>query len=96
MIGIILNLDKSNVTALMKNLEKEKLVIRKRPSNDRRRYYIKLSKKGEKVIAELEARFNPLVKKLTANLSEEECRFLIEFSHKIRDAIADCNCSERL
>jgi len=88
-ISRIMNVDKSNITALMKNLEKEKLVLRKRPKSDKRRFFVKLSKKGERVITELEARFNPLVAKLTANLSEEECKCLINLSHKIRDVITD-------
>lgn len=72
-----------NMTMVIDNLEKEDLVSRTRGTNDRRFYFVHLTKKGEKKIKSVLPAFVQNVKKLLDTLSNQEQEELQRLTKKI-------------
>jgi DNA-binding MarR family transcriptional regulator len=59
----------ANVTGLVDKLEKKKLVVRTKHRADRRKWIIKLTRRGDDLLAAILPSYSASVKKLTAGLS---------------------------
>ncbi len=80
--------DKSNITGLIDRLEKLDLLFRAKIANDRRSYHIKLTKKGSKLILNLEEKYLELVYKIMSELDKDDVEQLIKLTRKIRMGLA--------
>jgi MarR family transcriptional regulator, 2-MHQ and catechol-resistance regulon repressor len=72
-----------NTTMIIDNLEKEGFVIRTRGTNDRRIYFVHLTKKGEKKIKSVIPVFVKNMIKLLGSLSSQEQEELQRITKKI-------------
>ncbi|MCW3068713.1 MAG: putative transcriptional regulatory protein for hcr operon [Solirubrobacterales bacterium] len=53
-LGVALDIDASNLVALLNDLESESLISRRRDPADRRRHVVEVSKRGTKLLSEVE------------------------------------------
>jgi MarR family 2-MHQ and catechol resistance regulon transcriptional repressor len=72
-----------NITHVVDNLEKQKLVIRKRDEEDRRQYEIHMTKKGLKVFEKILPGQVKLIKNQMSVLSKEELETLGRLCRKV-------------
>jgi DNA-binding MarR family transcriptional regulator len=66
----------ANVTGLVDKLEKKKLVVRTKHPTDRRKWIIKLTRKGDDLLATVLPSYAESVKKLTTGLSPAQIQRL--------------------
>lgn len=67
---------KGNITAVLDNLEKRRLVVRRREKEDRRWAIVHLTGQGERLIQDLFPRHAAVIRKEMSALSEEELKTL--------------------
>lgn len=70
--------DKSNMTALVDSLEKQKLVKRCKERSDRRFYRVKLTSDGMSLLNEIEKPYRELVHRIMSVFSQEEMKAITE------------------
>ncbi len=72
-----------DITRLIDRLEKQDLVERDRTSEDRRKSITRVTEKGLKIVNEIQPRLDELSRKLTKELTTEECKVLSGLIEKI-------------
>lgn len=74
------------ITGLIDKLEKKELVKRERSEEDRRVWYVKLTKKGEKLIDEMRDSNTAMHKSLVGHMTKKEAKQLVELLEKARES----------
>lgn len=72
------------ITSLIDKLEKRELVKRNRSTEDRRIWYVKLTKKGQDLVTKIDKPNLALHSEVLQNLSEKECHQLLDLLEKTR------------
>lgn len=83
-----LNLDASKIAFFLRDLERERLITRKRSKTDKRVVELFLSDKGKKFVQEAWAKSHELEAPFTAALCEEDRKKLIELLTKLRSNLS--------
>jgi len=73
----------SDITRIIDRLEKQGLAVRDRTQEDRRISLSKITEKGLRIVNELRPIIEKEHKKITKNLTEEECSILSELLEKL-------------
>src|SRR4030095_6431982 len=73
----------SDITRIIDRLEKQGLAVRDRTHEDRRISLSKITEKGLKIVKDLKPIIEKEHKKITKNLTEEECSILSELLEKL-------------
>ncbi len=71
-LGVALDIDASNLVALLNDLEANSLISRRRDPEDRRRHVVEISKRGTKLLAEVERAAAEVEDEFFAALDEDE------------------------
>ena len=71
-LGVALDIDASNLVALLNDLEADSLISRRRDPEDRRRHVVEISKRGTKLVAEVERAAAEVDDQFFAALDEDE------------------------
>ena len=71
-LGAALDIDASNLVALLNDLEGDGLISRRRDPEDRRRHVVELSKRGTKLVDEVERAAAEVDDRFLAALDEDE------------------------
>jgi MarR family transcriptional regulator, lower aerobic nicotinate degradation pathway regulator len=71
-LGAALDVDASNLVALLNDLEAESLISRRRDPEDRRRHVVEISKRGTKLVREVERAAGKVEDQFFAALDEDE------------------------
>jgi DNA-binding MarR family transcriptional regulator len=71
-LGGALDIDASNLVALLNDLEAESLISRRRDAEDRRRHVVEVSKRGTKLLCEVERAAAEVEDQFFAALDEDE------------------------
>jgi len=71
-LGAALDIDASNLVALLNELEAESLISRRRDPEDRRRHVVEISKRGAKLVCEVERAAAHVEDRFFAALDEDE------------------------
>jgi DNA-binding MarR family transcriptional regulator len=71
-LGAALDIDASNLVALLNDLEGESLISRRRDPEDRRRHVVEVSKRGTKLLCEVERAAAEVEDEFFAALDEDE------------------------
>jgi DNA-binding MarR family transcriptional regulator len=71
-LGAALDVDASNLVALLNELEAESLISRRRDPEDRRRHVVEISKRGIKVVCEVERAAAEVEDQFFAALDDDE------------------------
>ncbi|MDA8563119.1 MarR family transcriptional regulator [Mariniblastus sp.] len=74
------------ITGLVDKLEKKELVKRERGTEDRRVWYVQLTKKGEKLIEQMRDSNTAMHKRLVGQLTKKEAKQLLELLQKARES----------
>lgn len=83
-IASALGVTAGTLTVVLKKLEKKGYVTRKQSKEDKRKYYINLTKKAEKVINVHKEYHENMVDMITRNLSKREEESLVDLLSKIK------------
>ncbi|NIA15671.1 MAG: MarR family transcriptional regulator [Nitrospiraceae bacterium] len=83
-LGKRLVVTRASVTSLVDKLEQKGLVERCSVPGNRRIYHIELTQEGQRLIDEVEPLYRSKVHQSIADLSEEECRTLIDLMERVR------------
>ncbi|TGM01927.1 MarR family winged helix-turn-helix transcriptional regulator [Leptospira jelokensis] len=76
-------LEKTNVSVLLRELEKEGLVTIKKDSKDKRTNLVHISAKGKKMIARLNEINQEISAKISKNLSQTEKKFIKSYFQEL-------------
>ncbi len=79
----------ANVTGMVDKLEKKKLVVRTKHATDRRKWIIRLTKKGDEVLARVLPSYAESLKRLTGGLSQATIRELDSMLSTWADLLSD-------
>lgn len=79
--------NRANITSLIDRMEKADLVARTHNPADRRHNIIKLTSRGEKVLAKIEPLYAKEVKKVMAPLKEVQQKSMIAMMEKVRENV---------
>jgi MarR family transcriptional regulator, lower aerobic nicotinate degradation pathway regulator len=71
-LGAALDIDASNLVALLNDLEANSLISRRRDPEDRRRHVVEVSKRGAKLVGEVERASTEVEDQFFAALGEDE------------------------
>jgi MarR family transcriptional regulator, lower aerobic nicotinate degradation pathway regulator len=71
-LGSALDIDASNLVALLNDLEADGLISRRRDADDRRRHVVEISKRGMKIVCEVERAAVEVDDRFFAALNEDE------------------------
>jgi DNA-binding MarR family transcriptional regulator len=71
-LGAALDIDASNLVALLNDLEADSLISRRRDPEDRRRHVVEISKRGTKLVCEVERAAAEVEDQFFAALDEDE------------------------
>ena len=71
-LGAALDIDASNLVALLNDLEADSLISRRRDPHDRRRHVVEVSKRGTKLVDEVERAAAEVEDQFFAALDEDE------------------------
>jgi len=71
-LGAALDIEASNLVALLNDLEAESLITRRRDPEDRRRHVVEISKRGTKLVGEVERAAREVEDQFFAALDEDE------------------------
>lgn len=71
-LGATLDIDASNLVVLLNDLEGDGLIVRRRDPEDRRRHLVEISKRGSKLICEVERASMQIEDTFFAELDAEE------------------------
>ncbi len=71
-LGAALDIDASNLVALLNELEANSLISRRRDPGDRRRHVVEVSKRGTKLVGEVERAAGEVEDQFFAELDEDE------------------------
>jgi DNA-binding MarR family transcriptional regulator len=71
-LGVALDIDASNLVALLNDLEVESLISRRRDPEDRRRHVVEISKRGTRLLDEVERAAAGVEDEFFAALDEDE------------------------
>jgi DNA-binding MarR family transcriptional regulator len=71
-LGAALDIDASNLVALLNELESDSLISRRRDAEDRRRHVVEISKRGTKLVGEVERAAAEVEDQFFAALDEDE------------------------
>jgi DNA-binding MarR family transcriptional regulator len=71
-LGAALDIDASNLGALLNDLEAESLISRRRDPEDRRRHVVEISKRGAKLVCEVERAATEVEDQFFAALGEDD------------------------
>jgi DNA-binding MarR family transcriptional regulator len=71
-LGVALDMDASNLVALLNDLEAESLISRRRDREDRRCHVVEISKRGTKLVGEVERAAADVEDQFFAALNEDE------------------------
>jgi MarR family transcriptional regulator, lower aerobic nicotinate degradation pathway regulator len=85
-LGRRLSIDRSDLHALLGELERDHLVARVQDEQDRRRNIVTLTQAGRSALARLDQRIDDAQDTLLRPLSPSERRELIRLLHKVLDA----------
>ncbi|MHC4533417.1 MAG: MarR family winged helix-turn-helix transcriptional regulator [Planctomycetota bacterium] len=83
--------NRANITSLIDRMEKADLVIRTPAPTDRRSNIVKLTGRGEELLAEIEPRYTKEVKRIMAALKINEQKTVIEMLERIRGNVSGPN-----
>lgn len=86
-----LAIDKSNVTRLCIDLEKQGLIVRTRSPEDKRHFSLVLTKKGEKICKILDESSNEYIDLILSNLSRTQKTQFISLLNKLSDISTKLN-----
>ena len=82
-----LDVSKAAISAVIKSMEKKKL-IQKLPSKiDARKTKIEITEEGKKVLEEIEIDMKKINQKVLEQISKEELEEFIKISHKIKESL---------
>lgn len=87
-IGRTLDLDAGYLSRILASFKKQGIVTSKRSLSDKRQNHLVLTKKGERVFAELNERANISINLMLESLSEEEKNRLVASMEKIENIIS--------
>lgn len=82
-IGDIIALDRNSVSELVLRMVKKRLLKRETSQKDKRSFVLKLTEKGREIVADAALNNPDYQADLTANLSDEETRQLIEYLRRM-------------
>lgn len=85
----MLHLDKGYVSRIIRNFEKQEMVVREVDANDRRAFVIRLTEKGRRAAEQQIERANCEIANLIEPFSEDTCRELSESMKKIIKILSD-------
>jgi MarR family transcriptional regulator, lower aerobic nicotinate degradation pathway regulator len=71
-LGAALDIDASNLVALLNELEADSLISRRRDPDDRRRHVVEISKRGTKLVGEVESAAAEVEDRFFAALDDDE------------------------
>jgi DNA-binding MarR family transcriptional regulator len=71
-LGALLDIDASNLVALLNDLEAASLISRRRDTEDRRRHVVEVSERGRKLVCEVERAAAEVEDRFFAALDEDE------------------------
>jgi DNA-binding MarR family transcriptional regulator len=83
MVALALGLQESNISSLIKDLMKRRLLLRVRSEDDGRAYGLKLTNQGHNIIREMSPKARHLDLRQTRNLSSEEREILLLLLKKL-------------
>jgi len=83
--------NRANITSLIDRMERVDLVIRTPSPADRRSNIVKLTSRGEELLAEIEPHYTKEVKRIMAALKLNEQKKVIEMLEKIRGNVSGLN-----
>jgi len=86
-ISDMMLVNRANITSLIDRMEKSGLVVRTAAPDDRRCNIVKLTYKGERLLAKVAPLYEKQVKKIMACLKEAEQKKLIAMLEKIRSKL---------
>ncbi|MHC4726479.1 MAG: MarR family winged helix-turn-helix transcriptional regulator [Planctomycetota bacterium] len=81
--------NRANITSLIDRMEKADLVVRTPAPSDRRSNIVKLTSRGQELLAEIEPLYTKEVKRIMAVLKQDEQKTVIEMLEKIRGNISE-------
>jgi len=84
-----LMVDKSNVTGLVDDLEREGLIRRKGVPGDRRSYHVELTPRGRRAVRSLDGKYQEKVNAVMRHLAPAECEGLTLLTARIRQGLAE-------
>ena len=83
-LGKRLVVTRASVTSLVDKLEHKGLVERLSVEGNRRIYHVELTQEGQRLIDEVEPQYRQKVHESIGDLSDEECRVLIDLMERVR------------
>ncbi len=83
----LLMVTKGNVTAVIRRLQQEKLVLKKTSTSDRRVSLVKVSKKGHNLWAKMHEDYDKIVSILLSGLSHEQLETFVRVTDEARVAV---------
>ncbi len=83
----LLDIDKGYLSRILRNFEKNKLISKAISPADKRSATLQLTAKGKKAFEQLNTASTEQVKKIFADLSEKECRDLIQKMTEIQQIL---------
>lgn len=89
-----LGVDPSGLVAILNDLERNGLAIRRRDPVDRRWHIVEITTEGRATLAKIEDALGAVERELFANLSDEELTRLQHLLARVRTSQADSTCEE--
>ncbi|WP_373085884.1 MarR family winged helix-turn-helix transcriptional regulator [Sneathiella sp.] len=80
-------LDRSSLVPVLNQFEKNGLIIREAVATDRRAYAVRLTKKGQRELADLETKVQEIEKKVVDGLGQENHALLIDLLKRFYEVI---------
>lgn len=88
-LGKLLGMDRATTMALVQKMQDDKLLVRQSSTVDRRRYELRLTKKGKTLVTRLKNHVHAQESLLTSQLTDGEKLLLRELLIKLRRALND-------
>jgi DNA-binding MarR family transcriptional regulator len=90
-LSMTLNIDRTNLVGLLNELEADKLIERRRSSEDRRRHIVELTITGANRLAQAESALSTIEDEVLGHLDAEQRETLYRLLHQATsDHIVDC------
>lgn len=84
-----LGVSTARIAAILRNMEKNELIVRRRSSEDARQTVVKITRAGSKYAAELREQLLSKVELLIEKLGKQELEEFIRISNQIREALGE-------
>jgi DNA-binding MarR family transcriptional regulator len=92
-LSTTLQIDRTNLVGLLNELEADKLIERRRSSEDRRRHIVELTPAGANRLAKAESALATIEDEVLGHLDAEQRETLYRLLHQATsDHVVDCGC----